>query len=162
MPKKKLSLPLLTRLAANFTAFVIAVMLQVVLIPLHSSAQDVTVKGTVTSESGSPLPGASISVKGTTKGTTSDNNGAFSIAAAKGSTLVVSAVGYAEKEIRIGNQNAISVSLTTTDKLLGEVVVIGYGTQRKKDVTGSTVSVKGATVQISVQRAKSLFVAAAL
>ncbi|MEQ1796836.1 MAG: TonB-dependent receptor [Lacibacter sp.] len=146
MPKKKLSLPLLTRLSANFPAFVLAVMLQLFLIPLQTSAQDVTVRGKVTSESGSPLAGASISVKGTTRGTTTDNNGAFSIAAAKGNTLVVSAVGYAETEIRIGNENVLSISLITTDKALGEVVVIGYGTQRKKDVTGSTVSVKGETL----------------
>lgn len=146
MPKKKLSLPLLARLAANFPAFVFAVLLQVLIIPLNTSAQDVTVRGTVTSETGSPLAGASISVKGTTRGTTTDNNGAFSIAAAKGSTLVVSAVGYAETEVRIGNQNVITISLVTTEKALGEVVVIGYGTQRKKDVTGSTVSVKGETL----------------
>lgn len=146
MPKKKLSLPLLTRLAASFPALLFALMLQVLITPQIASAQDVTVKGTVTGENGSPLAGASIAVKGTNLGTTTDNNGAFSIAAAKGSTLVVSAVGYAEKEISVGNQKVISVNLTTKDKLLGEVVVIGYGTVRKRDVTGSTISVKGETL----------------
>lgn len=143
MLKKKFSLPLLKQLLANFPAFLFAVLLQVFLIPLQTSAQDVTVKGTVTGESGSPLSGVSVSVKGTTKGTTTDNNGVFSITAAKGSTLVISAVGYAETEVRIGNQNVLSIRLVTNEKALSEVVVIGYGTQRKEAVTGSVVSITG-------------------
>ena len=100
MPKKKISLPLLKQLAANFPAFVFAILLQVLLIPNQVSAQDITVKGTVNGENGTPLSGASITLKGTNKGTTTDNNGAFTISASRGNTLVVSAVGYAENEVR--------------------------------------------------------------
>lgn len=146
MPKKKISLPLFKQLAANFPAFVFAILLQVLLIPNQVSAQDITVKGTVNGENGSPLSGASISVKGTNKGTTTDNNGGFTISATRGSTLVVSAVGYTAKEVRIGDQTTISIDLVVGGEALEEVVVIGYGTQRKKDVTGSTVSVKGETL----------------
>lgn len=146
MPKKKISLPLFKQLTANFPAFVFAILLQVLLIPNQVSAQDITVKGTVNGENGTPLRGASITLKGTNKGTTTDNNGAFTISASRGSTLVVSAVGYAEKEVRIGDQATITIDLVVDSEALGEVVVIGYGTQRKKDVTGSTVTIKGETL----------------
>ncbi|MEJ8841410.1 TonB-dependent receptor [Lacibacter sp. H375] len=146
MPKKKISLPLLKQLVANFPAFVFAILLQVLLIPNQVSAQDITVKGTVNGENGTPLRGASITLKGTNQGTTTDNNGSFTISASRGSTLVVSAVGYAEKEVRIGDQATITIDLVVDSEALGEVVVIGYGTQRKKDVTGSTVTIKGETL----------------
>ena len=146
MPKKKFSLPLFKQLTANFPAFVFAILLQVLLIPNQVSAQDITVKGTVNGENGTPLRGASITLKGTNKGTTTDNNGAFTISASRGSTLVVSAVGYAEKEVRIGDQATITIDLVVDSEALGEVVVIGYGTQRKKDVTGSTITIKGETL----------------
>ncbi len=146
MPKKKISLPLLKQLAANFPAFVFAILLQVLLLPNQVSAQDITVKGTVNGENGAPLSGASITIKGTNKGTTTNNNGAFTISASSGSTLVVSAVGYADKEVRIGNQTTITIDLVVGGEALEEVVVIGYGTQRKKDVTGSTITIKGETL----------------
>lgn len=146
MPKKKISLPLFKKLAANFPAFVFAILLQVLLIPNQVSAQDITVKGTVNGENGTPLSGASITLKGTNKGTTTDNNGAFTISASRGNTLVVSAVGYADKEVRIGDQTTITIDLVVGGEALEEVVVIGYGTQRKKDVTGSTITIKGETL----------------
>ncbi len=146
MPKKKISLPLLKKLSANVPAFVFTILLQVLLLPNQVSAQDITVKGTVNGENGAPLSGASVTLKGTNKGTTTDNNGAFTISAAKGNTLVVSAVGYATKEVRIGDQTTITVDLVVGGEALEEVVVIGYGTQRKKDVTGSTITIKGETL----------------
>jgi TonB-dependent starch-binding outer membrane protein SusC len=103
-----------------------------------------TITGRVTNEAGDPIVGASVVVKGTTTGTTTDNGGNFSIVAASGSTLVVSSVNFAEQEVRVGNSSTVSVKLLTSAEAdLGEVVVIGYGTARKKDVTGSTVTVKG-------------------
>jgi TonB-linked SusC/RagA family outer membrane protein len=146
MPKKKISLPLFKQLAANFPALVFAILLQVLLIPQQGSAQDMTVKGTVNGENGAPLSGASVSIKGSNKGTTTDNSGAFTISASRGSTLVVSAVGYGTKEVRIGDQSTITVDLVVGGEALEEVVVIGYGTQRKKDVTGSTITIKGETL----------------
>jgi TonB-linked SusC/RagA family outer membrane protein len=102
-----------------------------------SSAQ--TVKGTVTAD-GQPLPGATILEKGTTNGTSTDFDGNYSINADASSTLVFSYVGYATQEVAVGNQTAINVELLA-DNELDEVVVIGYGTQRKSDLTGSVSSV---------------------
>lgn len=105
-------------------------------LPALMYAQQKTVTGRVTSEAGVPLA-ASVTIKGTTKGTTTDANGNFSIQAAAGDKLVISAVEYAPQEITVGKSNVISATLIRTDKALGEVVVVGYGTQKKIDVTGS-------------------------
>lgn len=104
---------------------------------LSASAQTIT--GTVSAEDG-PLPGASVVVKGTTRGTTTDFDGNFSIAADAQNTLVFSYIGYESKEIVVGNQTSIDIVLQEGNKL-DEVVVIGYGTQRKSDLTGSVASV---------------------
>jgi hypothetical protein len=109
-------------------------------------AQNIVVKGQILKQDGQPVSRASVLIKGTKTGTTSDDNGNFQISAAPNSTLVISAVDYETKEINIGNQSSVNVTLATLDKALGEVVVIGYTTQRKRDVTGSTVSVKGETL----------------
>jgi TonB-dependent SusC/RagA subfamily outer membrane receptor len=113
---------------------------------IMSFAQNISVKGRVADEKGGSLSGASVTVKGTTAGTTTDASGMFSISAARGATLVVSSLNYQTKEVKITSATQLTINLTSTEDLLGEVVVIGYGTQRKKDVTGSTVSVKGETL----------------
>ncbi len=123
-----------------------AVLLCQLLLSLPAQAQDGTVRGRVTNESGQPLVGASVLVKGTSTGTTTDENGNFSIAAAGNATLVISAVDYTSQELRVNNRSNFSIQLESSDINLSEVVVIGYGTQRKKDVTGSTISVKGETL----------------
>ena len=102
-----------------------------------SNAQSVS--GTVTAD-GQPLPGATVLVKGTTQGTSTDFDGNFTINADSKSTLVISYVGYESKEVLVGNQKQINVTLVQ-DNTLDEVVVIGYGTQRKSDLTGSVSSV---------------------
>lgn len=89
---------------------------------------------------GQPLPGASVLIKGTTQGTTSDIEGKFTIAANPNTTLVFSFVGYTSKEVVVGNQTLINVELLS-DNLLDDVVVIGYGTQKKSDLTGSVSTV---------------------
>jgi len=81
-------------------------------------------------------------VKGTKTGVNTNADGAFTISAPPTATLVFSSVGFAAQEIAIGNQTSITVSLVTTQSNLNEIVVIGYGTVRKKDATGSLVSVK--------------------
>lgn len=101
------------------------------------SQQSVT--GTVSDEDG-PLPGAAVVVKGTTRGTTTDFDGNFSIEANANETLMFSYIGYAGQEIVVGNQSTINVILAADNKL-DEVVVIGYGTTTKKDLTGSVSSV---------------------
>lgn len=115
---------------------------------------DVEVTGKVTGEAragqpGEVLPGVSILIKGTTRGTIADENGNFKITVADNEqvVLVFSLVGYASKEVVVGNQRIVNVSLAPDHKVLEEVVVVGYGTQRKRDVTGSVVSVSESTLK---------------
>ncbi len=98
------------------------------------------VKGRVVNESGTPLGSATVQVKGTSTGTSSNANGEFSINASVGSTLVVSSIGYAEIEVTVTGNN-LTVTLQAVAKDISEVVVVGYGTQKRKDVTGSVISV---------------------
>jgi len=102
------------------------------------------VSGTVTeAESGAPLPGATVLVKGTTNGTTTDFDGMFQLSGVSGdATLVVSYIGFETQEIAVNNATNLTITLSSASDTLDEVVVIGYGTQRKKEVTGA-VSVLG-------------------
>src|SRR5688572_14153718 len=102
-----------------------------------------TVRGKVTSNTGDPVPGASVSVKGTSTGTNTGMDGSFTIPAAKGAILVVSSVTYATQEITVGDESTINIQLAPSATDLGEVVVVGYGTQRKEAVTGSVASIGG-------------------
>lgn len=140
MPNKKFTLPFFRRMMANAIALSAALFLQFLFFTQTLFAQDLTVKGKVTGEGGAPLPGASVVLKGTNKGTTTDAAGSFTISAPKGAVLVISAISYTTKEVKITDAS-VSVTLESSDKSLGEVVVVGYGTQRKKDVTGAVVSV---------------------
>jgi TonB-dependent starch-binding outer membrane protein SusC len=112
-------------------------------------AQGKVVKGKVTDEKdGSPLNGVSIVVKGTNFGTTTDKDGSFSLTLPSGAkTLVVSSINFTPKEVSVGNQSNFTISLVSEEKTISEVVVIGYGTQRKKDLTGSVTQVKAADLQ---------------
>jgi TonB-dependent starch-binding outer membrane protein SusC len=110
-------------------------------------AQDGTVQGKVTTEGGTPVSGASISVKGTTTGTFTDNSGEYRIKAARGAILVISNVGYMSKEITVGDNAQVDIQLAMDAQNIGEVVVVGYGTQRKKDLTGAVASVNLETMR---------------
>ncbi|HZH97000.1 MAG TPA: carboxypeptidase-like regulatory domain-containing protein, partial [Flavisolibacter sp.] len=96
-----------------------------------------TTKGTLRSPSGDALIGATITVKGTNRSVTTDANGQFTIDAPAGSTLVVSSVGFQNREIAVTGSE-INETLQVTDATLSEVVVIGYQTVRKRDLTGAT------------------------
>lgn len=113
---------------------------------IGSFAQTTSVRGRVLKDDGKPVARASVLIKGATQGTTSDDNGNFQISAPPNSILVISAVDFEAKEVNIGNQSSVDVTLTAVDKSMGEVVVIGYTAVKKKDVTGSTVSLKGETL----------------
>lgn len=108
--------------------------------PAFAFAQQKTITGHVTNENGAPVA-ASVTVKGSTVGTAADADGNFSINVATGARLVISAAEYVSQEFTVGKSNVINVVLVRSDKALAEVVVVGYGTQRKKDVTGSIASV---------------------
>ena len=114
---------------------------------IPSMAQNnIRVKGRVADETGRGVARASISVKGGTTGTTADDNGNYEISAPSNGTLVISAINFTTQEVRINGRPTLNIDLVSTERTESEVVVIGYGTQRKKDVTGSTVSVKGETL----------------
>ncbi|MGJ5640545.1 SusC/RagA family TonB-linked outer membrane protein [Formosa sp. S-31] len=104
-------------------------------------AQSKVIRGKVNDETGMPVPGANVVIKGTTKGTVSDFDGNYEISAMVGETLVFSYVGFQTIEITIGSSNTIDVTLPTDTAVLDEVVVVGYGTQKKSDVTGAISSV---------------------
>ncbi|HEY0740945.1 MAG TPA: TonB-dependent receptor [Chryseosolibacter sp.] len=109
---------------------------------------DFTVSGVVRDNDGSVLPGVNVLVKGTTIGVVTDANGSYTLAAPSGeSVLVFSFIGYVTKEVSINNQSVVNVSLDADVKTLNEVVVIGYGTQKKSDLTGSVGSVKASDIQ---------------
>ena len=101
-----------------------------------------TISGNVKDSQGEGIIGASVVVKGTTTGTVTDFDGNFQINASSGSVLVVSYIGYKPQEIAVGNQRNFSIVMHDDTELLGEVVVIGYGSVKKNDATGSVVAVK--------------------
>jgi len=114
--------------------------------PVLIRAQNtMTVKGRVLNEMNAPIPGASVTSKETNTGVTTDENGNFSISVPSRSTLIISFVGYASKEIK-ANSPTVTISLLPGKNDLDQVVVIGYGTQRRKDVTGSVATISGEKV----------------
>lgn len=111
-------------------------------IQLTSQPADLTVKGKVTDEKGEGIPGVSVLLKGTTTGTATDANGSYALTLPDGNgTLLFSYIGYLTEEIAINNRSAIDASLAPDIKALSEVVVVGYGTQRKSDLTGAVSSI---------------------
>ena len=98
------------------------------------------ITGTVLDATGMPVIGANVMVKGTTNGTITDMDGRFSLDVDKGATLVVSYIGFANQEIKVGNQTNLSIALKEDSKALDELVVVGYGTQKKVNLTGSVAT----------------------
>jgi TonB-linked SusC/RagA family outer membrane protein len=100
-----------------------------------------TINGTVIDQDGLPLPSATVNIKGTDKGTATDFNGKYTLDAKKGDVLVYSYVGFISKEITIGDQSVINVTLKSNIDELDEIVVVGYGTQKKINLTGAVETV---------------------
>lgn len=129
---------------ARLLRFVMAMLCVFTSIGIASAQEPGTVSGTVTSASdGEPLIGASVLVKGTTIGTDTDIDGKFTVKAKKGDVLQFRYVGYEPSEVKVGDNNVINVMLQENENNLDEVVVVGYGTQKRKLVTGSTFQVSG-------------------
>jgi hypothetical protein len=149
------------RLARHLFSAVRKHALTIVLFTLCSAFQTMvnaqTVQGTVTDETGKPLPAVSIAVKGTSTGTISNDNGVFSISAAPGAVLVASSVGYQNKEVTLGSETSVTISLTSTNTQLEQVIVVGYGTQKRTSVTGAVSTVNNKTLNevpvVNVQQA---------
>lgn len=124
---------------------------------LPGFAQDITVSGQVTSsDDGSLLPGVTVQVKGSNRGTNTDAQGNYRLTASANSTLVFSFIGYTAQEVPVNNRSVVNVLLKGDTQQLSEVVVIGYGTQSRQDATGSISSVKGSTIaQMPIQSFES-------
>ncbi len=103
-------------------------------------AQGKTISGVITDASKFPIPGVNILIKGTQKGVSTDLDGKFAISAPEGATLVISYLGFQTKEVKVSSASTYNVSLEAENAALQEVVVVGYGTKKKKDLTGSIVS----------------------
>jgi TonB-dependent starch-binding outer membrane protein SusC len=129
---------------ASNTFMKVALMAITMLVSVGVYAQDKTVTGKVTDDGGSGLPGVTVAVKGTNKGTQTDVNGTYKIAVPSNATLSFSFVGFATQSIAVGNRSTLDVKLVSEDKSLDEVVVVGYGTQQKRDITGSVSALKAA------------------
>jgi TonB-dependent starch-binding outer membrane protein SusC len=111
-------------------------------------AQQKTVTGKISDETNAPVPGVSITVKGKPNiGTTSDAAGNFSIQVSPNDVLLFESVGYQQQEIKAGDQTSVNVKLSIAQTNLNEVVVIGYGTVRRKDLTGAVASIKGSDIK---------------
>ncbi|MBE7176449.1 MAG: TonB-dependent receptor [Mucilaginibacter polytrichastri] len=113
-----------------------------------ATAQQRSVSGIVKDDQGQPVPGASVKIKGSNAGTATGANGSFSIQVnGANDVLVFTLIGYTTKEVRVGDQNSINVSLAAASTDLNEVVVVGYGTTRKSDLTGAVGQVKAQQLQ---------------
>ncbi|AYB31820.1 SusC/RagA family TonB-linked outer membrane protein [Chryseolinea soli] len=111
--------------------------------PLAAALTAQAVQGVITSESGDPMPGVNVIEKGTSNGTTTDVEGKYALnVSGPDAVLLFTFIGYSSQEVRVGTQSAISLSLSPDVSTLQEVVVVGYGTQQKRDVTGATSTVK--------------------
>lgn len=139
LQKERLWFPKKSRILFMFSLF----------LGLQMQAQDVTtITGTVTdAAAGTPIPGANVIVKGTTNGAVTDFDGNFSIDASSEDVLVFSYVGFRSQEIIVGGQSTIDVTLVEDVSTLDEVVVVGYGTQKKSDLTGSVAVVDADEMQ---------------
>ena len=115
-------------------------------LPLGAMAQSI-IKGTVNDEAGEPIIGASVQVQGAKTGAITDFNGNFSVQAAPNATLVISYIGYVSETVKVAGRNDIQVILKEDVTTLNDVVVIGYGVQRKSDLTGAVASVKGEDIK---------------
>lgn len=104
------------------------------------------ITGRVLSETGEPLAGVSVIVKGSKTGATTDVNGNFSITVPDDAILIFSAVGYENEEASVSGKSTLSISLKQSNKVMDQVIVVGYGTQRKKDLTGASISIKGSEI----------------
>jgi TonB-linked SusC/RagA family outer membrane protein len=132
--KKKLPINLVSILRKK-TLYLTAFLFMIA--QIAAVAQNINVKGNVKSNDGSTLPGVSIFVKGTTNGTTSAADGTFTISAPSSGTLVFSFIGFESVEVPVSGRTQLGVTLKESATNLSEVVVMGYGTQQKKDITGS-------------------------
>jgi len=132
------------------SAIRLASVLLLLLCVLAAHAQQRVLTGKITDAAGTGMPGVNVIKKGTTVGTTTDGSGSYSLEAADEDILVISFIGYQTQELKVGSQTKINLVLAEDIETLGEVVVIGYGEQKKSDLTGAISSVSGDALRGSV------------
>jgi len=113
----------------------------------QSAGNTITVKGVVTDDKGEPLPGASVMIKGTTTGTITDLDGKYTLSAKSNATLVVSYIGFQDKEVAVDGKTVINIALAGDSTVLDDVVVVGYGSIKKANLTGSVEQVTPAQLE---------------
>lgn len=138
--KKKPHLLLLEK-ASRLKSLLLTICL--LLVGVSAFSQERTITGTVTDTSGEPLIGVSVSLKGTTSGAITDIDGKYSVKASPNTTLEFSYIGMIKQAIKVANQTTVNVQLKEDSQVLAETVVIGYGTAKKRDLTGSITNIKG-------------------
>ena len=120
-----------------------------VLLSFSAIAQNrITVTGVIYDENGEPMPGAGVLIEGTTKGAVADIDGKYSIETAKGTALVYNFIGYKDQVVTVREKSVINVTLEPDRTVLDEVVVVGYGTMKKSDLTGSVSSVNSKAIEV--------------
>jgi TonB-linked SusC/RagA family outer membrane protein len=125
----------------TFTCLRIGIFLFIMAFGMQLQAQTRVVRGTISDEKGEPIPGTTVLVKGTTTGTAADLDGIYSLSVPDNAVLIFSFIGFVPQEITVGNQSTINVSLKTDLSDLEEVIVVGYGTVKKSQLTGAISSV---------------------
>ncbi|MBD0277062.1 MAG: SusC/RagA family TonB-linked outer membrane protein, partial [Flavisolibacter sp.] len=143
--RQRFSISLYTK-RGLFSKPIFSLLTLLLLSSLHLFAQK-TVTGSVLDDKGQPLPRVSVTVKGSTTGTSTDANGKFTISAPGDATLVISSVGYTPQEIDLKGRSSLDVQMGAASQSLNEVVVTGYGQARKQDLTGSVAVVSGNTLR---------------
>lgn len=136
------------RIGALFMGGISYLVVVMVMLPFGLFAQSKTITGTViATQGGEPLPGVNVLVKGTNTGVATDFYGNYSIEASASDVLVFSYIGFKSQEITVGSGNTVDASLELDNTSLEEVVVIGYGTQKKADLTGSVSVIDASEAQ---------------
>ena len=107
----------------------------------------ITIRGTVTDANQEPLPGAAILEKGTNNGTVSDNNGNYQLTLDDAATIQISFIGYVDQEIAVAGRTVINIQLEEDVYALADIVVVGYGTQQRRDITGSIASISSESIK---------------
>ena len=115
-------------------------------VQVFAQGSDITVRGKITDETGTGIGGATISVNGSNRKTLTGNDGVFSISAPSNATLSLTHVSYEAQQVKVNNQESINITMVPTNSSLTQVVVVGYGTQRRATLTGAVASVNGKTI----------------
>lgn len=135
-------LPVIRRIVAGSLC-----LLATLLAAERAAAQGRTVSGSVTSPAGEPLAGVTLLIEGTTRGTTTDTQGSFTLEAASNEVLAVSYLGYKSRQIKIGTRTRLTIELEEDQNLMDEVVVVGYGTQRRRNIVGAVENISGEVLE---------------